>query len=85
VIHQFTKPLRRPPTEVDDATLLQKVRSEAIGPWDGQASLDVAIDAGIVFLRGTAPREAVNELMRSIEGVRGVAAIVDETIAMSVP
>lgn len=81
-VHRFIEPLR-PPAYVDDATLLQKVRSEALGPWDGPASVEVAIESGIIFLHGSAPRDSVSDLIGSIEGVQGVSAVVDETVPVS--
>lgn len=64
---------------VDDAELLQKVRSEAIGPsgvpTDG---FEVHVDAGQVVIRGHVPSETdidgLVDRIRSVTGVRSVDA-----------
>jgi hypothetical protein len=59
---------------VDDATLLQKVRSEVVGPSGIAASdLSIQVDDGVVVLRGprATDQDLEDQLLR-LEGVRGV-------------
>lgn len=62
---------------VDDAELLQKVRSEAIGPsgvpTDG---FEVHVDAGQVVVRGEVPAETdIDDLVERIRNVTGVRSV----------
>ena len=80
--HDLTEPFR-PETEFDDETLRQKVKSEAIGRWDGPKSdLEVDVDNGVVTLKGNVDAENMDELIRLVKGVPGVASINDQ---LSVP
>ena len=50
--HDLTEPFR-PEPEFDDETLRQKVKSEAIGRWDGPKNdVEVDVDNGVVTLKG---------------------------------
>ena len=80
--HDLTEPFR-PQTEFDDETLSQKVKSEAIGRWDGpKRDIRVEILDGVVTLTGNAPVEQVDALIRLVKGVPGVASVNDQ---LSVP
>lgn len=64
----------------DDASLLQKVRSEAIGPsgvpTDG---FEVHVDSGQVVIRGQVPFDVdVDGLIESIRNVTGVRSVEHE-------
>lgn len=66
------------PEEVDDDTLLQKIRSEAVGPWSAshQGSVEVDIRDGNVRVTGSVgsdeERERLIERIRAVEGVENV-------------
>lgn len=64
----------------DDAELLQKVRSEAVGPSPVRASdLEMHVDRGEVTLRGVSrDLEAEKDLIRRIESVTGVRHVRNE-------
>lgn len=64
----------------DDAELLQKVRSEAVGPSRARASdLEIHVDRGEVTLRGVSrDLEAEKDLIRRIESVTGVRHVRNE-------
>jgi hyperosmotically inducible periplasmic protein len=80
--HDLTGPFR-PEPEFDDATLHQKVKSEAVGRWDGPKNdVEVDVDKGVVTLKGNVDAENVDDLIRLVEGVPGVASINDQ---LSVP
>lgn len=72
IVHDLTDPLR-PQREYDDATLLQKVRSEALGYWDHPDTIDVDIRDGMVRLTGRVDsekgRDRLIELIRAVDGV----------------
>lgn len=61
----------------DDAELLQKVRSEAIGPSGVPTDrLEVHVDSGRVVIRGQVPFDAdVEGLIESIRSVTGVRSV----------
>ena len=80
--HDLTEPFR-PDREFDDETLHQKVKSEAIGRWDGPKNdVEVDVDDGVVTLKGNVDAEKVDDLIRLVKGVPGVASINDQ---LSVP
>ena len=81
--HDLTEPFR-PEREFDDETLRQKVKSEAIGRWDGPKNdVEVDVDKGVVTLKGKVDdAQDMNELIRLVKGVPGVASINDQ---LSVP
>jgi osmotically-inducible protein OsmY len=82
VAHDLTEPLRSRP-DFDDATLTQKVRSEALGRWQGRkADVDISVDAGIVTLRGETTPQLAAELVSLVESVPGVVSVQDQ---MTVP
>ena len=67
----------RPERHFDDETLLQKVRSEALGRLNGSTSeLEIDISNGEVRLSGAlgsaAERDRLIELIRKVEGVSGI-------------
>lgn len=67
-----------PEESYDDATLLQKVRSEALGHFPGPRSVEVDVSDDVVPIDGSVPREEHrSELVEMIEDVEGVKAIED--------
>lgn len=80
--HDLTEPFR-PKPDFDDETLRQKVKSEAIGRWEGPKSdVEVDVDKGVVTLKGNVDAEKVVGLIRLVKGVPGVASVNDQ---LSVP
>ena len=80
--HDLTEPFR-PEPEFDDDTLRQKVKSEAIGRWDGPKNdVEVDVDNGVVTLKGNIDAQNVDRLIRLVKGVPGVASVNDQ---LSVP
>ena len=77
--HDLTESFR-PEPEFDDETLRQKVKSEAIGRWDGpKKDVEFDVDNGVVTLKGEVDAENMDELIRLVKGVSGVAAINDQS------
>ncbi len=72
IIHEASDALRTK-EEYDDETLLQKVRSEALGYWDGSDSIEIDITDGMVRITGSVEsedsRERLIELIRDVDGV----------------
>lgn len=72
LIHEATDSMRGEKV-YDDATLLQKVRSEALGYWPDSQSIEVDITDGMVRITGTVDnqteRERLVELIRDVDGV----------------
>lgn len=64
----------------DDAELLQKVRSEAVGPSSASTSdIEIHVDDGEVVLRGVSrDRGAEEDLVQRIDGVTGVRQVRNE-------
>lgn len=64
----------------DDAELLQKVRSEALGPSGvSTAQLEIHVNDGEVTVRGVSPGpDEERDLMSRIEGVTGVRRVRNE-------
>jgi osmotically-inducible protein OsmY len=80
--HDLTEPFR-PEPEFDDDTLAQKVRSEALGRWQGdKKDIDISVKDGIVTLKGTATEELSAELVDMVGSVPGVRSVEDH---LSVP
>lgn len=80
--HDLTEPFR-PEPEFDDATLIDKVRSEALGRWHGaKKDIDISVHGGVVTLKGAAAPELAAELVALVEAVPGVASVEDQ---ISVP
>lgn len=78
VAHKVADPFR-PDGEFDDSTLLQKIRSEAVGRWQGPTQdLEIDVREGQVTLRGEASRDQAEELVHLIESVDGVKAVVED-------
>ncbi len=83
-MHRMTEPLR-PQRDFDDETLIQKVRSEAIGQWQRTvpegSSGEIAVDAsnGTVRLSGHVGRESDRDrLLDMVREVAGVAGLKDK-------
>lgn len=72
IIHDASEAFR-PDNVYDDETLMQKVRSEALGYWDGSDSIEIDITDGKVELSGSVPDSASHDqllsLIRDVEGV----------------
>ena len=67
-----------PERHFDDETLLQKVKSEALGQLPFQESVDVEVSNGTVAVSGSVPDdEQKQQLMQMIREVEGVEAIED--------
>jgi osmotically-inducible protein OsmY len=76
--HDLTEPFR-PETEVDDDTLTQKVRSEALGRWEGaKKDIDIDVQGGVVTLKGKTTPELARGLVGLVESVPGVVSVEDE-------
>ena len=74
-MHKMAEPFR-PEEEIDDNTLLQKVRSEALGRWPGsKQGIEIDVDSGVVTLRGPVTRDRAEELIHLVEAVDGVKAV----------
>lgn len=72
MLHRVTEPWSGE-TDIDDDTLLQKVRSEALGRWQGPGSeIEIDVDQGVVTLRGPVRARDAEDLVARIERVRGV-------------
>lgn len=76
VVHDLTETMRSEGT-FDDETLMQKVRSEAVGRLDGStARLEIDISNGEVRLSGSLAsaddRDRLLELILQVEGVSGI-------------
>lgn len=82
MVHDLTEPLR-PRREYDDDTLLQKVRSEALGYWDHPDTIEVDIRDGMVRLTGQVDsekgRDQLIELIRAVDGV----GLIDDRLAIT--
>ena len=77
-MHKMAEPFR-PDEGIDDSTLLQKVRSEALGRWPGPSQgVEIDVDSGIVTLRGPASPGQAEELIHLVEAVDGVEAVTDQ-------
>ncbi|HEX6301827.1 MAG TPA: BON domain-containing protein [Acidimicrobiia bacterium] len=72
IIHDVTEPLRGE-EKFDDDTLLQKVKSEALGYWPDSHDIEVDITNGLVRVSGTvgneSDRKKLIKLIRDVEGV----------------
>lgn len=72
VFHEASDALR-PDKDYNDETLLQKVRSEALGYWDGSEAIEIDITDGMVKVKGsvrdTASRDQLLDLIKDVEGV----------------
>src|SRR5919204_2014836 len=76
-VSQKVQHLREEPKELDDATLANKVRSEALRRTEISAEgVSVNVQEGVVQLRGQVERpELIDELVdrvRSVQGVRDI-------------
>ena len=72
LIHEVTDSLRTEKV-YDDATLLQKVRSEALGYWPDNGNVEVDITDGMVRVSGSVAsepdRDRLLDLIRDVDGV----------------
>jgi osmotically-inducible protein OsmY len=72
IMHDLAKHLG-PEREYTDDTLLQKVKSEALGHWDHKDTIAVDIRDGMVMLTGRVDsetdRDRLIELIRAVDGV----------------
>lgn len=77
IIHEVTESLRGEDA-YDDDTLLQKVKSEALGYWPDSNGIEVDITNGMVRVSGTVSTESDREnLIKLIRDVEGVGLIDD--------
>lgn len=81
IIHDASETLR-PEKDYDDQTLMQKVRSEALGYWDGSEEIEIDITDGMVKVTGSvrdsASRDQLLGLIRDVEGV----GLIDDRITV---
>lgn len=64
---------------IDDQELMQKIKSEAVGPSAVDAGqVEVIVEGGHVTLRGTADPHAVQDLIDRVAAVTGVHRIQNE-------
>lgn len=77
VTHDLVEPFR-PERTYDDETLLQKIRSEALGRFDESGDIEIDIREGRVTLTGSvATEDDRSRLTRLIEQVDGVTDVED--------
>lgn len=82
VAHDFTEHFE-PDPDFDDETLLQKVRSEALGYLEDKRDIEIDIRDGRVVVSGSiANDEDHDRLLQLIRDVRGVRSVEDR-IAVS--
>lgn len=83
IIHEASGALHAD-KDYDDETLEQKVRSEALGYWDGEEPIEIDIRDGMVTVSGsvrdTASRDRLLSLIREVEGV----GLIDDRIRVGV-
>lgn len=82
--YRLTTPFRQE-GPFDDDTLLQKVRSEALGPWSStvgdEADIEVEVRGGVVTLTGVVGTpQSRSDLMDRIGKVDGVELIRDDVV-----
>lgn len=80
-VYRLTKPLRR--GAVDDETLADRIRSQAIGRWRRDATdpgdVEVEVSEGKTFIKGTVSRKGDRKrLLELVEAVDGVDAVEDQ-------
>lgn len=72
VVHDFSKTLR-PEEHYDDETLMQKVKSEALGYWKDPGEIEIDITQGMVRVTGSvsdsSSRDRLIGLIRNVDGV----------------
>jgi len=82
IMHDLTGPLG-PQRQYTDDTLLQKVKSEALGHWDHEGTIDVEIRDGVVMLTGRVDsetgRDRLIELIQAVDGV----GLIDDRVDIS--
>ncbi len=84
VVHDLTEPLRTE-QRYDDETLLQKLRSEALGYWDHPDTIEVDISDGTVRLTGdVGDQNARDQLVKLIRRVDGVG-LIDDRLQITSP
>ncbi len=77
----------RPEREFDDSELVQKVRSEAVGPWmqrtGHMGNIEVAVESGEVTLSGSIDDPDKRQtLLRLVENVEGVLSVTDRLVSI---
>lgn len=76
-VHEASDALR-PEKEYDDETLIQKIRSEALGYWEGSEPIEIDIRDGMVKVSGSVrDSKSRDQLLRLIRDVDGVGLIDD--------
>ena len=81
-LHEMTPENTDRPT--DDQHLLQRIKSEVIGPERADTSgLEVDVDNGVVLLSGRLGDKARSGLVERIAGIEGVRTVEDRTFAGS--
>ncbi len=80
-VHKITEPLRKT-REFDNETLVQKVRSEAVGQWkrtvnnSGAVEIETGAESGQIVVRGSVEsekdRQQLLEMVREVSGVDSV-------------
>lgn len=77
VVHDVSKTLR-PEEHYDDETLMQKVRSEALGYWKDSGDIEIDITDGTLKVTGSVSDSSSRDrLIGLIRGVDGVEIIDD--------
>lgn len=78
--HEIADAVTPDSDDYDDEALLQKVRSEAVGPV-GASTIEVDVTDGVVTVTGSHEDERSRKrLMKLIERVDGVASIDDQLV-----
>jgi osmotically-inducible protein OsmY len=76
VAHDITEPFRGKNGEFDDQTILQKIRSEALGRLDSKSGIEIDVRDGRVTvsgsLEGVEDRARILDLIRRVDGVTEV-------------
>jgi hypothetical protein len=85
LMHHLASAFRRD-REFDDAVLIQKVRSEALGPWlqrtGNTGDVRVTVEGGEVTVAGSVESPDRREtLLRLIENVEGVRSVTDRLVS----
>jgi hypothetical protein len=76
IVHRWTHPHPQPPE--DDHTLVDKIRSEVLGPLVGGPHLTIDANKGVVTLRGEVrDRQAIEHIAREVRATPGVTEVVN--------
>lgn len=83
LVHEASESMR-PEKKYDDDTLIHKIKSEALGYWDGSEPIEIDIRDGMVKVSGSvrdsASRDRLLRLIRKVEGV----GLIDDRIKVGV-